>query len=434
MDEHYSKALLSKERAFLFLSIAIVITLLTGFPESLKVFVLGTAGTITGGATAVQPIELQDYFIGLVIFAALMVFLGYLVHALRTPKPQSWYPQIVDEEEFSVGVDKDMFLDNSLERVNKELKNLRAAKDEAPTKKAKKLTKVPNIEEIHLEHTLRKINAQLHGYKKTPLVLEAPQEKTEWDDHLEEVKQELAGVEAMKIKKAKVREEAPSTLDIALKYESKKLQEELKRSLSKTKKNAKQITVLEEPARKKKWDDHLEEVKQEIAGVEAMKIKKAKVREEAPSTLDIALKYESKKLQEELKRSLSKQKKAITVLKEPARKKRWNEYLENVNQELGSVDQMPLQKVKILTKIPLITKTSETLEQKRLARELQKLHQTLEEEQQKTPAYFVKRYLPSSREWQLAKIKKHIQRKGAVKDKGELAEVERRLAEIYREN
>ncbi|MEK6940232.1 MAG: hypothetical protein AABX31_05900 [Nanoarchaeota archaeon] len=361
MDEHYSKALLSKERAFLFLSIAIVITLLTGFPESLKVFVLGTAGTITGGATAVQPIELQDYFIGLVIFAALMVFLGYLVHALRTPKPQSWYPQIVDEEEFSVGVDKDMFLDNSLERVNKELKNLRAAKDEAPTKKAKKLTKVPNIEEIHLEHTLRKINAQLHGYKKTPLVLEAPQEKTEWDDHLEEVKQELAGVEAMKIKKAKV-------------------------------------------------------------------------REEAPSTLDIALKYESKKLQEELKRSLSKQKKAITVLKEPARKKRWNEYLENVNQELGSVDQMPLQKVKILTKIPLITKTSETLEQKRLARELQKLHQTLEEEQQKTPAYFVKRYLPSSREWQLAKIKKHIQRKGAVKDKGELAEVERRLAEIYREN
>ena len=135
-----------------------------------------------------------------------------------------------------------------------------------------------------------------------------------------------------------------------------------------------------------------------------------------------------------MKRSLSKQKKAITVLKEPARKKRWNEYLENVNQELGSVDQMPLQKVKILTKIPLITKTSETLEQKRLARELQKLHQTLEEEQQKTPAYFVKRYLPSSREWQLAKIKKHIQRKGAVKDKGELAEVERRLAEIYREN
>ena len=361
MDEHYSKTILSRERAFLFLSIAIVITLLTGFPESLKVFVLGTAGTITGGTAAVQPVELKDYFIGLVIFAALMVFLGYLVHALRTPKPQSWYPQIVDEEEFPAGAEKDLSLDNNLERVNKELKNLRAAKDEVPKKKAKKVTKVPDMEEIHLEHTLRKINAQLHGYQKTPLVLEASREKSE-------------------------------------------------------------------------WDDHLEEVRQEIAGVEAMKISKAKVREEAPSTLDIALNYESKKLQEELKASLSKQKKAITVLEEPARKKQWNEYLENVNQELGSVDKMPLKKVKILTKIPLITKTSETLEQKRLARELQKLHQTLEEEEQKIPAYAVKRYLPSSREWQLAKIKKHIQKKGAVKNKEELAEIERKLAEVYKEN
>ena len=434
MDEHYSKTILSRERAFLFLSIAIVITLLTGFPESLKVFVLGTAGTITGGTAAVQPVELKDYFIGLVIFAALMVFLGYLVHALRTPKPQSWYPQIVDEEEFPAGAEKDLSLDNNLERVNKELKNLRAAKDEVPKKKAKKVTKVPDMEEIHLEHTLRKINAQLHGYQKTPLVLEASREKSEWDDHLEEVRQEIAGVEAMKISKAKVREEAPSTLDIALNYESKKLQEELKASLSKTKKNTKQITVLETPREKSEWDDHLEEVKQEIAGVEAMKISKAKVREEAPSTLDIALNYESKKLQEELKASLSKQKKAITVLEEPARKKQWNEYLENVNQELGSVDKMPLKKVKILTKIPLITKTSETLEQKRLARELQKLHQTLEEEEQKIPAYAVKRYLPSSREWQLAKIKKHIQKKGAVKNKEELAEIERKLAEVYKEN
>ena len=238
----------------------------------------------------------------------------------------------------------------------------------------------------------------------------------------------------MKIKKSKVREEVPSTLDIALNYESKKLQEELKASLSKTKKNTKQITVLETPREKSEWDDHLEEVKQEIAGVEAMKIKKSRVREEVPSSLDIALKHESKKLQEELKASLSKQKKAITVLEEPARKKQWNEYLENVNQELGSVDKMPLKKVKILTKIPLITKTSETLEQKRLARELQKLHQTLEEEEQNIPNYSIKRYIPSSREWELAKIKKHIQKKGAVKNKEELAEVERKLAEVYKEN
>src|SRR3989344_9261855 len=99
MDEQYSKPLLSRERAFLFLSIIIITTLLTGFQESLKFFVLGTAGTITGGVTAVQPVELKDYFIGLVIFSALMVFLGYLVHALRTPKTEAWYPHLADEED-----------------------------------------------------------------------------------------------------------------------------------------------------------------------------------------------------------------------------------------------------------------------------------------------------------------------------------------------
>lgn len=364
MNDSYSRALVSKERAFVFLSIIIVITLLTGFPQNLKVFVLGTAGTITGGVIAIQPIELKDYFIGLVIFAGLLVFLGYLVHALRTPRPQNWYPQIVDEEDYSVGVKKNMPLENNLERVNKELKNLRMEKEAtAPKKRAKKVTKVPNVEEIHLEHTLRNINAKLHGYKEPPLVLETPREKSEWDDSLEQVKQELADVDKMKFKKAKVREEAPSRADIALRHESKKLQQELKEVLSKAKKS-----------------------------------------------------------------------KPITVMEEPARKKQWNEYLENVNQALGNVDKMPIKNVKVRTEMPIITKTSLSIEQQHLAKELQKLHQTLEEEQQKTPAYNFKRYLPSSREWQLAKIKKHIQKKGAVKNKEELAEVERKLAEIYKEN
>lgn len=368
MNNNYLPAPLSKERAFVFLSIIIVITLLTGFPENLKVFVLGTAGTITGGAIAVESVELKDYLIGLVIFAALMVFLGYLVHALRTPRPQSWYPHMVDEEEFSTGVEKDMLLDNNLERVNQELKNLRQAKEDAsesaPKKKAKKVTRIPDVEELHLEHTLRNINARLQGYTKTPLVLELPQEKGEWDDSLKQVKQELAGVDKMKFKKAKMREEAPSMTDIALRRESKKIQEELKASLSKAKKKAKPIKILEEPASKKKW----------------------------------------------------------------------NESLESVNKELGKVNTMSIKEVKIREKMPLISKTSLTLEQKGLARELQKLHKVIEEEQQKTPVYHLKRYLPSSREWQLAKIKKHIQKKGAVRNREELAEVERKLAEIYRKN
>src|SRR3989344_1535090 len=128
MNDNDSKAPVSKERAFLFLSLIIIMVLLTGFPENLKVFVLGTAGTITGGVTAVEEVEPKDYFIGLVVFVALLASLGYLMHALRTPRPQKWYPQIVDEENFSVGMDKNMPLENNLEQVNRELKNLRQAK------------------------------------------------------------------------------------------------------------------------------------------------------------------------------------------------------------------------------------------------------------------------------------------------------------------
>ncbi len=362
MDEQYAKALLSKERAFLFLSIIIITTLLTGFPESLKTFVLGTAGTITGAVTVVQPVELKDYLVGLVIFAALMVFLIYLVHALRTPRTQNWYPELEDEEDFDVTIDKDMDLDNNLERVNRELKNLRTAKeDSTERKKSKKITKVPDMREISLEHTLQKINAQLQGYKKTPMVLEAPAAKTEWDDHLEEVKQELAGVDTMKIKEAKVRKEMPSEKDIALRYESKRLQEELKASLSKAKKNSKPIMVLEEPSKKKQW----------------------------------------------------------------------NEQLNNVNRELKGVDTMPIKKVKIREEMPIITKTSQTLEQKQLAKELHNLHKVLDEEQRKKTAYFVRRCIPASREWQLANIKKHLQKKGTVQNKEELAKIEQKLAKIY---
>lgn len=286
MNNNGSKAPISKERAFLFLSIIIVITLLTGFPENLKVFVTGTAGAITGGATAVENVELKDYFIGLVIFAVLLVFLGYLVHALRTPKPQKWYPQIIDEDKFSSGIDKNRPLENNLEQVNKELKNLRQAKEdtsEVPKKKAKKITKVPNVEKIHLEHTLRNINAQLHNHTKTSLIMEAPPAKSKWDNSLEQVKQELASVDKMKLKKAKVLDRVPAMKDINSRQENQKIREKWKASLSKVKKNVTPIIVLEEPARKKRWNKHLENVNQELESVDKMPVKKVSIRERIPS-------------------------------------------------------------------------------------------------------------------------------------------------------
>src|SRR3989338_560789 len=291
MDEHQAKALLSKDRAFLFLSIVTVIALLTGFPHSLKAFILGTTGKITGGAIAVEPIGMKDYLIGLVIFAGLMVFLGYLVYALRNPKPEVWYPQIDEDDELAATVDRDMDLEDNIEKINRQIKNLQNAQEKIPLRKAKKVTKIPNMLEIQLEHTLRSINAQLQGYRKAPIILEAPGEKGEWDEHLKQVQEELANVDKMKFKDVKIRR-----------------------------------------------------------------------------------------------------------------------------------------------KIPLVTKTSGTLEQMRLARELQKLHQLLEEEEKSTPLFGIKRCLPASREWQLADIKKHIRKKGAVHNKKELAKIERKLAKLYKEN
>jgi len=102
-----------------------------------------------------------------------------------------------------------------------------------------------------------------------------------------------------------------------------------------------------------------------------------------------------------------------------------------VKWELDNVDRTPIKNVNIREKIPLIPKNSQILEQKNLAKELQKMYQVIEEEQQKTPAYFVRRYVPSSREWQLAKVKMDIQKKGKVQNKEELSEIKRKLAKIY---
>ena len=289
MDEH-SKALLSKDRAFLFLSMAVVIALLTGFPHSLKAFLLGTTGTITGGVVAVEPVGMKDYLIGLVIFAGLMVFLWYLVCALRNPKSEAWSPQVDGDEELATTIDRDMDLEDNIEKINRQIKNLQSTKETIPLRKAKKITKIPDVEELHLEHTLRKINAQLQGYTKAPIVLEAPNGKGEWDEHLQEV-----------------------------------------------------------------------------------------------------------------------------------------------NQELGNVDTMQIKKVKIREKTPKVTKVKNSLEQMRLARELQRLHQVIEKEQQNTPAYFLKQFLPSSKEWELAKIKRHIRKKN-IENKEELAKIELKLAELDKEN
>ena len=207
MDRNYSKIFLSRERAFLFLSIIVITTLLTGFPQNLRIFVFETSDIITGGVVAVPPAELKDYLIGLVIFVMLVSFFYFIISLLRNPKIPAW--AIHDSESLDADHYQDQALENDLEKVNRNLRQLRSAKEPLPVKKSRKITKTPNITEMELDYDLRRITAQLHGYKKIPLVLEAPEGKSQWDASLEEVKRELAGVDKMKFKKVKVRKTVP---------------------------------------------------------------------------------------------------------------------------------------------------------------------------------------------------------------------------------
>ncbi|GEM_PF-6781727 len=364
IDESFAKYHLKRERAFLFLSIIIASALLSSFPESLKLFITGTSASITGGVVAVEAVGMKDYVTGLVIFVFLGIFLGYLVHVLRNPAPESWLPQVAEEDEFEFtsSLDKNKGLEHNLDQVNVQIKKLRTVKEmlKTPKTRARKITKVPDANEVRLDYELRRITAQLHGYQNSPVVLPIPTGKGQWDDDLELVKKELATVDQMKIKEAKVREEIPSEREISLQHENKKLQEELKQVLSKKKNISKPVMVFEEPLQKQKW----------------------------------------------------------------------NEDLEKVNTKLGNVDQMEIKAVKIREKVPHVHRIIETIEQKQLARELQRLHQTLEEEE-KNASYSVKRFIPATREWQLASIKRQIGKKGAVRNKEELAAIEEKLSKIY---
>lgn len=426
------RGVLSKERAFLFLGMMVAIVLLTGFPHSVNLFSLSTSDTITGGAIVYQEAELRDYLVGLVLLAALMVFVWYMIYALRYPKPQAWYPQLEQEApEFTIGINRHTSLDDNLEKINRELKRLQTLQEapEVPSVKNKKITKVPDIHDINLEHALRQLNAQLQGYHKKPIILQSPAGKGEWDDDLLQVKQKLAAINEMKIREAKVREDIPSMRNIALKLESRWLQQELNHALANLNKKA---IKLQRQAAKTKWDDDLARVNKKIDAVDKMKIKKSTIREEMPSMRDIALQQESKRLEQELKESLSKMKvkketKKVMVLEQPVQQQRWNKDLEKIKRELGKVEQMEVEKVKVLKEIPII-RSRLSLEERKLQQELGEISKTLDKEKNSKMEY--RHTLPSVRERELAYYKKQFKRKGKSNNK-ELREVEKRLSKMY---
>ena len=130
------------------------------------------------------------------------------MHILRHPKPQLWHAGLPEEEK-ELSVLEESELDQKLDRINKEIFCLRKKEEFLPPPRIRKrLTRIPNIKEETLSSELGKVTARLQGYRK-PVVLEKPQKKTQWDENLKKVTSQIASVNKMKIKKAKIREVAP---------------------------------------------------------------------------------------------------------------------------------------------------------------------------------------------------------------------------------
>ncbi len=231
-QEHFRKQPLAKERVFLFLSVVVAAVLLTSSPKSLWVFFQGTFNSFTGASIAIEPVGMKDYFIGLVIFAALVALSFYIVHVLRNPKPQRWQVEAPEEEKEPLKPLAGKYsLENKLDQINHEIQELRKKKEEPPsTRKPRKVTKIPNVKEEMFGDELRKVTARLQGYQK-PIILEASssQGKGKLRQNLEHIQKELAKVGTMKIKKVKIRESTPSMKEIAEALERRRLSQELKK-------------------------------------------------------------------------------------------------------------------------------------------------------------------------------------------------------------
>ena len=188
-QEHLQKRALGKERAFLFISILIILTFLTGSPESIVVFFSGTYGALTGAAVAADTADMKDYLEGFAIFVALVAISFYVVHILRHPKPQLWHAGLPEEEK-ELSVLEESELDQKLDRINKEIFCLRKKEEFLPPPRIRKrLTRIPNIKEETLSSELRKVTARLQGYRK-PVALENHR-KTQWDENLKKVTSRL---------------------------------------------------------------------------------------------------------------------------------------------------------------------------------------------------------------------------------------------------
>ncbi|MEK6900347.1 MAG: hypothetical protein AABX05_04460 [Nanoarchaeota archaeon] len=300
VEEEKLQKSIERERVLVFLSIIIVVVLLTGSWQSLLAVFSGSFNAVTGASTAVDAVSVKDYILGLWVFTAMIALAFYAVYALRHPKPQLWKVELPKQKEPLVKIDHETSLDRKLDRINEEIIELRTAKEPTkPAKAPKKLVHFSNVKEDVLRSELGKVNARLQGYKKTR-ILEHPSGKTAWDNNLEEIKQQLIRLKTAKFKKAKIRELVPSKESIALAREREKLQKEWERVMKKKKQRS--TIILEEPSKKGKLNLDLEQVKNKIAGLEKMKVKSVIMRDTAPSVHEISMALEKKKLISELEK------------------------------------------------------------------------------------------------------------------------------------
>jgi len=313
----------AREKLFLFLALLVTLFFLSESPENLNSFT---------GASTISSFTESNYFLGIMLFFLTMVFAFYILNLIRKSKGQIWHPEPLGEEDISIATwdtELELPLDEKIHQINKELKDLMKDKPQILKNISKKITTIPNIKEVRLRGELERIQNKIHGYSR-PAVLEAPKNKAELDKNLLDIRKQLRGLDNMKIKRVRVREEVPSRETLTRVIEKREV---LKKELDNLHVKMHESSARQERKKEEISQDVLE-INKKIAELEKMPIKKVKMRTGTPTEKHFTHFPSKEKLKSEfteISKHLSEDKK----VKEESKKK--SKALQEIEEKLAKL-------------------------------------------------------------------------------------------------
>lgn len=318
----------AREMFFIFLAVLGSLFLLVQSPGNLNNF--------TGASTvnSITSFTESNYFLGIMLFLLTLIFALYILSLVRRSRNQIWHPEPLGEDEVSIATwDTELPLDEKIHQINKELKNLMKDTPQMIRKISKKITRMPNIKEVKLKEELEKIQNKIQGYSK-PTILEAPKKKIELEKDLLNIRSQLKGLEQMKFRKVKVREEAPSKESLIRIFEKR---ESLKKELDELHVKMHGSSVNKQK-KKEEISQDVMEINRKIAELEKMPVKKVMMRTKVPKRKSFTDMPDRKRLQKELSKLNSMDGKSDKDKKKEQPKKK-SKALQEIEEKLAKLEE-----------------------------------------------------------------------------------------------